>query len=656
MAMLDKVLLRFAARLNGLQCSYKNVNKEIVWSKDEALIKVLETLTNQKIINNDDLVKICSQKKESQFLDKVKSVHVFWDGLLSKIIICSKEVPALKKEAEICYEDGTKEKIILQLIDSRKLEFGFKASYQMIKKIDVGYHKLKLQIDNIEVETFLVCPPKSLPINDVKEWGPFVPMYALRSDSDWGIGSFKEAKELAIILKKYGASWMGLLPMLAGNFDYDDCDPSPYSSLSRLFWNEIYLDIEALVLKYNSKKAGVLISDVEFKNKIKELRETEFVDYRKVYLLKKEVLQILANEFFENKLDQKNEYIAFVKENPEVLKYVKFRGKETPDQQFHLFVQFEMNESLKAFYNETGVGLYMDYPVGVNDSGFDYKEYRSVFFGEVSVGAPPEPVFALGQDWGFPAFSPEGMRKDRYHYFRRSLQHHLKFGKIMRLDHIMGLYRIYSVPKGFKGDEGIYLRFSPDELFAVVILEAYRAGADLIGENLGTVPLFVDEMISKRNLNGMWVFECETWRGPREAFSQIKANQLVCLNTHDMPMLETYKEGSDLDLVYKLGILSEKYKKQFQLERESQMRNWKEVLGNETFNYNLIKNIAKSDARFFVLNLEDLWGEGRPQNIPGTWKEYPNWRKKFTLKVSEILNNKNATNSLEVLKEQRSKK
>jgi 4-alpha-glucanotransferase len=298
----------------------------------------------------------------------------------------------------------------------------------------------------------------------------------------------------------------------------------------------------------------------------------------------------------------------------------------------------------------------MDYPVGVNDAGFDYRQFRSVFFGEVSVGAPPEPVFALGQDWGFPAFHPEGMQVDEYKYFRKSLQHHLKFCKILRLDHIMGLHRIYSVPKKFKGDEGVYLRFPPEELFAIVILEAHRAGADLIGENLGTVPAAVDKIIRERNLNGMWVMQCETWRSPEKAIEAIPENSLVCINTHDMPMLASFKKGTDLNLVNDLKILSNEYKNKFSIERKEQINIWESKLSKENFNESIINLISSSKSKYFVVNLEDLWSEEMPQNIPGTWKEYPNWRKKFTHSIEQWNKLPQVKNIFSLLKETRSEK
>lgn len=652
---MKKSLLRAVSRAYHLQCSYKNVNGEIVWSPEKTLIKLLEDLSKTKVETDLDLERLWQNKLNARYIEKLPRSLVFWNGVSHYFQIYSEK--SLEHNMSVVLENVdclTKKKVDLVIKHSRKTIRGYKTIVKLSDSLDVGYYKLMINLDNEDVSCFVIAAPEKISSDTKKSWGPFVPLYALRSDSDWGIGSFKELKSLSKIVKDNGGAWMGMLPMLASNFDYEDCDPSPYSSLSRLFWNEIYLDVEDLVKKYNRQDLMEKISSSDFQEKLKALRNLEYVDYFRVYQTKKEILMELAKVFFANKSHLLPDYQIFEKENPEIDAYAKFRSPLLEEQNYHSFVQYEMNLALKNFYAETGVGLYMDYPVGVNDAGFDYKEMRNVFFGEVSVGAPPEPVFALGQDWGFPAFHPEEMINDSYQYFRKSLRHHLKYSKILRLDHIMGLFRIYSVPKKFKGNEGVYLRFPLEDLFAVVITEAHKLGVDLIGENLGTVPMAVDKIISERNLNGMWVLQCETWRKPKEALDAIPANALLCINTHDMPMLKSFREGTDLALVESLNILSHDYRVKFEKERKEQMLIWEKEFSKENFTVNVISAIAKSEGKYFVLNLEDLMNEVRPQNIPGTWKEYPNWRKKFSLKIEDFCSMSEFVAALKVLKEMRS--
>lgn len=656
--MITNSLLRKVARLYGIQTSYKNIDQKFITAPNKTLIKMISDLSGATIEDDDDLYKIFREKKNQIVNNSVAETLILWNTEEAKIFCYTKD-SSLEKITFKVFDQEDKllpNSISTEILASNKKDDYCKNTVRLKNNsLPVGYYNVEIVVttynESKTVNSFLVVAPSSLVDGQKKSWGPFIPLYALRSQADWGIGTFKELKELVPTLKKSGASWISLLPILAGNFDHEDCDPSPYSALTRLFWNEIYLDVERLMSKYPLPKVDEIAQSSAFQNKKEELAKTKFVNYFEAYKLKKEILIHMSDYFFENQIDKEDEYISFLKKNPKINDYAKFRSNDQRQQNFHKFCQFEMNLELDLFSKTTGLGLYMDYPVGVNDAGFDFKDDEKIFFKQVSVGAPPEPVFALGQDWGFPAFHPINMIKDKYKYFRESLQNHLKFSNILRLDHIMGLHRIYSVPKGYGGSNGAYLKFPKDHLFAIVITEAYKAGVDLIGENLGTVPLQVDETINKRKLNGMWVLQCETWQEPKVALEKIIANQLVCVNTHDMPMLKSFIDGTDLILVNSLKILSDHYKEVFTVDRKKQMEIWGGH--NENFVLDQISNIAKSPAKYFVVNLEDIWSEEEPQNIPGTWKEYPNWRKKFSLNIHEMINHPKLNKAFEILNKER---
>jgi 4-alpha-glucanotransferase len=487
-----------------------------------------------------------------------------------------------------------------------------------------------------------------------------VPLYALRTGSEWGIGSLKELKSALQKCGEYGAQWLGTLPLLAVNLDSVDCDPSPYSALTRLFWNEIFLDVEALVEKYQHPEARKLIQTPAFQKELTELRATTHVDYHRVYKLKKSILKLLSESFFTQKLQTQKAYTDFTADNVEIDAYARFRSLELSEQNFHRFVQFEMNEALRELSENLPQGLYLDFPVGVNDAGFDFQEFKPVFFKEVSVGAPPEEVFQQGQDWGFPAFNPFTHQDEGYQYLRKSLRNHLKYCKILRMDHVMGLYRVFTIPKGWTAHDGIYMRFPKYDLFAISMLEAYKAKADIVGENLGTVPAAVDELIHQRNINGMWVLQLEAWRKPSEAFAMVPQNAMISFNNHDLPMWASFMKGTDLDLVCSLKILRDDSRVKFQAERKAQMEAWSKYTASENNNdsitVKLHEEMAKCSGKYFVVTIEDFWGEEAPQNIPGTWKEYPNWRRKYSLPVSQWTENKQANSIFEILKKYRSPK
>lgn len=654
----NKTLLRNTARAWGLQASYLVNNQNPVWAPEKTLLKVLADLTQTKIQSDQDLQKLLKQRRTKYMQDGLAKSLVCWGGKPASLTLYFANAPQSSSiSAKVELEDGNIFDLPLTITSETKHGDHYRLKLQWSKILPLGYHQLTIQAASRTFESLIICAPEKLETaTELKHtWGPFVPLYALRTGNEWGIGSLNEMKLALQKCSEFGAQWLGTLPLLAVNLDPVDCDPSPYSALTRLFWNEIFLDVEALVEKYQHDEALNLIQTTEFQKELAELRATTHVDYHRVYKAKKRVLKILSNSFFANDLQNQSAYKDFVTDNPEINAYAKFRSDDMSEQYFHRFVQFEMNQALRELSETMPQGLYLDFPVGVNDAGFDFHEFKPVFFKEVSVGAPPEEVFQQGQDWGFPAFNPFTHQDEGYQYLRKSLRNHLRYCKILRMDHVMGLYRVFTIPKGWTAHDGIYMRFPKDDLFAISMLEAYKAKADIVGENLGTVPEAVDELIQKRNLNGMWVLQLEAWRKPSEAFSRVPENAMISFNNHDLPMWASFMKSTDLDLVCSLNILRDESRIKFQAERKAQMQAWSQFTGND-ITVKLHEELAKTKGKYFVVTLEDFWSEEDPQNIPGTWKEYPNWRRKYSLPISQWTEDKQAKSILEILKKERSKK
>ncbi len=642
--------LRAAARSFGIQTSYKNNEGSIISAPAKTLVQLCESLSGIRPTDKAKSLSVLQKKHVLLLENKLPASIVAWGGVLKKFHI------QLASGADI---KAIQLKINNEILDYKVLNALHRKNRKTLQiqvntNIAIGYHELLLFMDGQQVAaSFIISAPaqltEQLTVQKPRGWGPFLPLYALRSDSDWGIGSFTDLMTAAQICKKNGASFVSILPILAGRFEDHECDPSPYSALTRFFWNEIYLDVDSLLKKYPVIEAIKIRESIEFKNKIAELKAAEYVNYYECYQLKKQLLLLLSNHFFKNPLP--DSYSEFLKKNPLAERYASFRNQQSRNQQsrnqqsrnqqsknqehnYHLFVQFETDLALQHLHKNSGIELYMDYPVGVNDSGFDFTEDPENFLGSVSVGAPPEPVFQQGQDWGFPAFHPQLLPLKKYSYFIESIRQHLKYSKILRLDHVIGLYRIYSVPKGFGGKNGAYIRFVEDDFFAIVVLEAAIAGADIIGENLGTVPPKVNEILQRRNLKGMTILQLELGQRPEELALKIYRNTLCALNTHDMPMFARFLKGEDLDEVRDLGILNSELFAGFKKERAEQLEKWLQVFQNNPA-IQALQYLCSTGCRYLVVNLEDLWGEERPQNIPGTWKEVPNWRRKMKLPIEQ---------------------
>lgn len=657
MTALNQNLLRRTCRLFGVQPSYQNVFNQNVWASDAVLTRILGDLTQTKIESDDTLKSLIQQRTQQRWSDSTPSVVVAWggkkasfrlhadDGIFGKTNAAT-ELRLLAQAAD----GGTGKAISSSQLEQlrfsatlvRRTERGSVWQVIVETSLPIGYHLLTLAGRDRQVEIYCICPPERLetPKELAHSEGPFIPLYALRTGTEIGMGSLRELKQIAPRLREKGNRWIATLPLLAGQFETRDCDPSPYSAITRLFWNELYLDLEDAVDHYGTAKAADLLKSAEFQAEAKRLRELDFADYHATYMLKKSVLDILAKDFFEQGDDVTQAFLSFKAENPSIDRYAEFRSESKVGQQFHTFVQFEMCRQLKEFANTAPVGLYLDFPVGVTDAGFDFHDQPEIFFKEVSVGAPPEPVFQNGQDWGFPAFHPKRLRDTRYTYFQQALKNHLRYCRMLRLDHVMGLFRVYCVPKGCSAKDGAYLRFPPEDLFAIAILEAHVAGADFIGENLGTVPPEVNALMHQRGIKGMWVLEMEFAKAPDQALAEIPTSALTCMNTHDMPMLASFVDAKDLPQVCELGILSASHLESFTRDRLDHARPWIEAFGSATgggLSRNVAARIREAKPLYFVTNPEDFWGEERPQNIPGTWREYPNWRRKFVHLIEHAL-------------------
>lgn len=302
-------------------------------------------------------------------------------------------------------------------------------------------------------------------------------------------------------------------------------------------------------------------------------------------------------------------------------------------------------------------GLYLDFPVGVSRSGFDAHLYQSSFIDSASAGAPPDLLFHGGQDWGFAPLHPVEIRRDGYAYIRQCLRANLQFASVLRLDHIMGFFRIYAVPKGFSPKEGGYIRYKADELFAILAIEGERARTRVIGEDLGTVPDRVRELILENDLVRMWVYPFEADTSPSKAIKKIPSQTLACINTHDLIPFVGYLEARDTQIFHKLGLLEDDEAKKQEADRKKTVASWKKDLGAETSTELLsasLKHLAASDAEFVLVNIEDLWLETEPQNVPGTWKEAPNWKKKLKFSLTELERQPALLSPLKHLSEERS--
>ena len=293
-----------------------------------------------------------------------------------------------------------------------------------------------------------------------------------------------------------------------------------------------------------------------------------------------------------------------------------------------------------------GPGLYLDLPVGVHGAAYDVWRERALFAEGASAGAPPDTFFTKGQDWGFPPLKPEALREQGYAYLVACLRHHLEHAGVLRLDHVMQLYRLFWIPQGLEAKDGVYVRYPAEELLAVLALESHRYQALLVGENLGTVPPEVNAALERRGVLGMYVMQYELAPGAPGLERTPPAATVASLNTHDMPPFKAFWEGLDIADRQELGLLDEEQARVERERREATRRELEALVRPRDLQdeppdvqevlRRLLERLAASPARLMLVNLEDLWGETEPQNVPGTTDERPNWRRKARLGFEEL--------------------
>jgi 4-alpha-glucanotransferase len=297
---------------------------------------------------------------------------------------------------------------------------------------------------------------------------------------------------------------------------------------------------------------------------------------------------------------------------------------------YHRYVQWLMDEQLGSLHAEAvqrGAALGLDLPLGCHPAGYDVWRQREGFALEASTGAPPDAFFSEGQDWGFPPPHPERIREDGYRYLRECLRHVLSRAGVVRVDHIMAFHRLYWIPRGLDPRSGVYVRFRPDEAYAVLLLEAHRAGATVVGEDLGTVPATVRRTMDRHGIGRSFVLQTEINAG--DGVGPPPAGSAASLNTHDMPTFATFRRSGDIDLRVQRGWLDPGAAAAERGRRKERLRRVAASLPRVPGGLaaRALAAMARSDARLVVVGLEDLWGETEPQNVPGT-TDVANWRRR----------------------------
>jgi 4-alpha-glucanotransferase len=534
--------------------------------------------------------------------------------------------------------------------------------------LPVGSHRLHLTDASsfTEEAPLIVAPPRAFDGDFDRCWLLAVQLYGVRSARNWGIGDFTDLAGLIELAGHLGADGVGLNPLHA-LFDDRPTDCSPYSPNSRLFLNALYIDVEKLP---EIQRGAFATSSKD----IARLRASGTVDYIGVAELKWRALRLAFETFkadpnsarqrdFEKFRGERAPLLSrfacfevlrhkFNKpwwewpeewQKPDDVKFGKLRsGADAGEIEFVEFVQWTADRQLQscrdlAMRLGMKVGLYLDVAVGVQADGFDAWNEQVAISHHLAVGAPPDSLNTSGQDWGLAGFNAAGLEIKSFEPYRDMLRASMRYAGAIRLDHVLGLKRLYLVPDGFAADNGVYVQMPFEALLAATALESVAHRCVVIGEDLGTVPEGFREQIADW---GIWSYQVMMFerddQGKFRGIDHYAPNALVTFNTHDLSTYAGWRSFSDLARKRSLGIDP----------GESDDARWHalamltDVLrhhGIDRHDLNAVVGfLARTKSRLLAISLEDLLGVIDQPNIPGTVNEHPNWRQRLPFVIDEI--------------------
>jgi 4-alpha-glucanotransferase len=563
-------------------------------------------------------------------------VSVAWDGMLQMALPSGGEV-----RAELELEDGSAGPV--HLADG---------VLRATRPLPLGYHRLVVLTGSGRSTCTVISAPVHafrLP-GERRRWGVAAQLAALRSGRSRSVGDLQDLESLCSWLHAQGGDAVMLLPLLP-TFNTDNPEPSPYSPVSRLFWSELMLDLGGA-----HRPVGAVSS----------------LDVSKAHA---EVWSALSQRTPSPEASR----------DPELLRYARFRGvqarmgrnwREWPavarggelrDDQvdpatahFHLVAQDLARQQLGALsgrLRRDGFGLGLDLTVGVHADGYDAWSRQQLFAEGMSVGAPPDPGFPSGQDWGFSPLLPQASRLEGHRYAAASLVHHMAVADVLRVDHIMALSRLYWIPHGMALHEGTYVAYPSEELLAVLTLESHRHRCEVVGENLGTVPEEVNTALQRHRIRGIYLAQFQATG--EEGASLPAQDEVASFGSHDTPTLAGWLAGDDIDERGRHGLLAPDRIVQVREARAAAIARLAVMLGASTDDPNplllaLLEWLGRSPSELVVPWFEDLWLEVRGVNIPGTRaSERANWQRPMRLLLEDLMSDPQVEACLRTLRQAR---
>ena len=595
------------ARESGVQRSYMDVRGRRRVASNTALAAVLAALGHDVGPAGERAGSALRAAKADRDRRLAEPVAVAWDG-----------------RAAIPLNGGGRAEWTLVLEEGGERRGRSEGGPLRLSGLPHGYHSLQLAGRGREASALVISAPRRAYAAGGRSWGVFLPLYAL--PGPFGPGDFSGLRRLVGWTAGYGGRAVGSTPLFAAFLDRP-FDPSPYAPVSRLFWNELYVDPGAVPELDASAEARRLIAAAPPPSGRR-------IDYRAAVAAKRAILEEMLAALAGPRLRAFEDHLAA---GPDLRAYAGFRARceregggwrewrradtgngDGAAARYHAYAQWLCAEQL-AGVAQGGAGPYLDMPLGVHPSGYDTWRFEGAFAHAASVGAPPDDFFTAGQNWGFPPLHPGRIREQGHVYPIACLRELLRHAVAARIDHVMGMHRVFWVPDGFAASDGVYVRYPAAELYAVLCIESHRAATTIVGEDLGTVPAAVRRTMSARGVLRTFVLQAEA-DGDGDPLEHVPRAALVGMNTHDMPTFAGFWEQDGAPRRRLAAAVA---------RRGHRAAGGPEVLAG------CLEELARSQAGCLMIDLEDLWWEREPQNVPGTAGEL-NWRRTARYGVDEL--------------------
>lgn len=563
-----------------------------------------------------------------------------------------------------------------------------------------GYHRLEVTPVSGEPASvpLIVCPRASYQPEGQRRWGLSVQLYSLRNATDWGLGDYASLAAVVDWAADAGAGLVGLNPLHA-LFPHNPCHCSPYSPSSRQYLNVLHIGVEALPEYADCPEAQAQVAAPAFQARLAELRSAGLVDYAGVAGLKFAVLETLYRHFrthyrasphgesfraFQARGGEELRLFAlyhalqdhFYRQDnalwgwpvwPEAYRrsdaaaVAAFAAAHAERVEWHVWLQWLADRQLAAAArrcDERGlaIGLYQDLAVGVDKGGAETWVHQDLYALDVRVGCPPDDFNPRGQDWGLPPWIPHKLRAAAYAPYIAMLRENMKYAGALRVDHVMGLMRLYWIPPGMQGDAGAYVSYPFADLLGILNLESQRNRCLIVGEDLGTVPDEVRHALHEAGVLSYKLFYFERQADghffPADWFPE---QSLVAAATHDLPTLAGFWQGRDIEVRSALDLYPSPEMRAQQLAARAEDR--ARLLADLAREGLLPEGVpddpaalpalppallraihvhlARSRARLALVQAEDMLGQVEQTNQPGTVDEHPNWRRRLPLALED---------------------